>query len=141
MKEKYFAYIDELNRHNRVIEKIFKKIGDFPLDKEKVEDLIEENVELLDSLAYRFSKFQDTLGKAIKFWLILKGENVDNLPIIDVINIAEKIGLSINKDLWWEMEIIRNEISHEYEIDYEEVAKTLNNIYIFYPKLQKILMN
>jgi hypothetical protein len=139
MREKYLMYINELERHSSVIEKMFEKIGNFPLNRDKVEDLIEEKIELLDSLAYRFSKFQDSLGKSLKLWFLLKGESVENLPIIDIINLAEKMNFSINKDLWWQMRRIRNEIAHEYEIDYDEVVKTLNDRYIFFPKLKKIL--
>jgi len=139
---KFDMYIRELNKHKNVIENIFEtfeRIYKIPIKEEDVEDLINLNITLLDSLAYRFSKFQDTLGKAIKVWFYLKGENVDNLTIIDVINLAEKIGFSINKDIWWRCRSIRNRISHEYEEDYSKIALIINDIYELFPLLKKVL--
>jgi uncharacterized protein with HEPN domain len=91
----------------------------------------EENLELLrilDQIAYRFSKLQDSTGKLLRSYLTLKGENVENLPIIDVINLAEKFNLSIDKKFWFEMREIRNLITHEYEEDYEKIINTLELI-------------
>ena len=139
---KFDMYIRELNKHKNVIENIFEtfeRIYEIPIKEKDVEDLISFNITLLDSLAYRFSKFQDTLGKAIKVWFYLKGENVDNLTIIDVINLAEKIGFSINKDIWWRCRSIRNRISHEYEEDYSKIALIINDIYELFPLLKKVL--
>jgi len=139
---KFDMYINELKKHKNVIENIFEtfeRIYEIPIKEKDVEDLINLNITLLDSLAYRFSKFQDTLGKAIKVWFYLKGENVDNLTIIDVINLAEKIGFSINKDIWWRCRSIRNRISHEYEEDYSKIALVINDIYELFPILKKVL--
>jgi len=142
MIEKYRMYIDELEKHNKVLKKHFYKINmmyGLPINEKLIEDLVEENIEILDSIAYRFGKFQDTLGKALKLWFSLKGENVENLTIIDVINLAEKMNFSINKKIWWETRSLRNRFSHEYEKDYLKIAIALNDIYEFYPKLEKIL--
>ena len=142
MKEKYKMYIEELEKHNKVLRNHFYKINmlyGLPINEEMIKDLIEENVEILDSIAYRFAKFQDTLGKTLKLWFSLKGESVDNLTIIDVVNLAEKIDFSINKKVWWEMRSLRNKLSHEYEKEYIKIATSINDIYEFYPKLEKIL--
>jgi len=142
VKEKYKMYIEELEKHNKVLRNHFYKINmlyGLPINEEMIKDLIEENVEILDSIAYRFAKFQDTLGKTLKLWFSLKGESVDNLTIIDVVNLAEKIDFSINKKVWWEMRSLRNKLSHEYEKEYIKIATSINDIYEFYPKLEKIL--
>jgi len=142
MREKYQMYIEELEKHNKVLKNNFYKIEMFynlPITEEMVKDLVDENVEILDSIAYRFAKFQDTLGKTLKLWFALKGESVDNLTIIDVINLAEKMDFSINKKIWWETRNLRNRFSHEYEKEYAKIAIALNDIYEFYPKLEKIL--
>ena len=142
MREKYQMYIEELEKHNKVLKNHFYKIEmlySLPIDEDMVKDLIDENVEILDSIAYRFAKFQDTLGKTLKLWFALKGESVDNLTIIDVINLAEKMDFSINKEIWWQTRNLRNRLSHEYEKEYAKIAIVLNDIYEFYPKLEKIL--
>jgi len=142
MREKYQMYIAELEKHNNVLKNHFYKIDmmyGLPINEKMIKDLIDENVEILDSIAYRFAKFQDTLGKALKLWFSLKGENVDSLTIIDVINLAEKMDFSINKQIWWNTRNLRNRFSHEYEKEYLKIADALNDIYEFYPKLEKIL--
>ena len=142
MREKYKMYMEGLKKHNQVLKNHFDKIDimyGMPINEEMVKDLISENVEILDSIAYRFAKFQDTLGKALKMWFILKGESVDNLTIIDVINLAEKMDFSINKNIWWETRNLRNRLFHEYEKEYIKIADALNDIYELYPKLEKIL--
>ena len=142
MIEKYQMYIDELDKHNKILKNHFYKIDmmyGLPINEKMIEDLVEENVEILDSIAYRFAKFQDTLGKALKLWFSLKGEGVENLTIIDVINLAEKMDFSINKKIWWDTRSLRNRFSHEYEKNYLKIAIALNDIYEFYPKLEKIL--
>jgi len=134
--------MNELNKHKKIIENIFETIErtyGMPIKETDVEDLVNINIILLDSLAYRFSKFQDTLGKAIKVWFYLKGENIDNLTIIDIINLAEKIGFSINKEIWWRCRSIRNRISHEYEEDYSKITLVVNDIYELFPLLKKVL--
>ncbi|QCT94427.1 hypothetical protein FE773_04315 [Caminibacter mediatlanticus TB-2] len=139
---KFLMYMNELNKHKKIIENIFETIErtyGMPIKETDVEDLVNINIILLDSLAYRFSKFQDTLGKAIKVWFYLKGENVDNLTIIDIINLAEKIGFSINKEIWWRCRSIRNRISHEYEEDYSKITLVVNDIYELFPLLKKVL--
>jgi len=142
MREKYQMYIAELEKHNNVLKNHFYKIDmmyGLPINEKMIKDLIDENVEILDSIAYRFAKFQDTLGKALKLWFSLKGESVDSLTIIDVINLAEKMDFSINKQIWWNTRNLRNRFSHEYEKEYLKIADALNDIYEFYPKLEKIL--
>ncbi|EDM24065.1 hypothetical protein [Caminibacter mediatlanticus] len=139
---KFLMYMNELNKHKKIIENIFETIErtyGMPIKETDVEDLVNINIILLDSLEYRFSKFQDTLGKAIKVWFYLKGENVDNLTIIDIINLAEKIGFSINKEIWWRCRSIRNRISHQYEEDYSKITLVVNDIYELFPLLKKVL--
>jgi len=141
-EEKYNMYIDELEKHNNVLKNNFYRIDmmyELPINEEMIKDLINENVEILDSIAYRFAKVQDTLGKTLKLWFSLKGESVDNLTIIDVINLAEKMDFSIKKEIWWNTRNLRNRFSHEYEKEYIKITSALNDIYEFYPKLEKIL--
>lgn len=63
----------------------------FPLNEEKYKNLTPHNINLIDSLLYRFSKLQDTLGnKIIKSALEILEEETENLPFIDILYKAEK---------------------------------------------------
>ena len=103
----------------------------FPLDRVKVENILKDGklVPFLDQIAYRFSKIQDNLGKLIRMFLFLKGENVENLTIIDVLNLSERYNLGINKEKWFELRGLRNLIVNEYESQTEKIAEIINRIY------------
>jgi len=140
-------YIDELSKHIKVLDRnlnYLKRVYGFPLKAEYIETILEsdEEIVLIDSIAYRFSKLQDTLGKALREFLYESGESIDSFTMIDVLNLAEKLGLNINKKIWMESRKIRNEISHEYIIDYEKIANALNDmdkLFIFLKKSFNIL--
>jgi len=125
----------ENERHLKRLRSAFKKINElgfsFPLTNNEVELLLssEEGTMVLDQIAYRFSKLQDSIGKLIRNYLYLLGENVENLPMIDVINLAQRIGLPISEEKWFELRALRNAISHEYEEETEKIANLVNRIY------------
>ena len=126
-------YLDELDRHISRLEKNLNYLDrsyNFPLKAEYIEKMLEDDEEILilDSIAYRFAKLQDSLGKALRVFLYEVGENVDNMSMIDVLNLSERLGLEINPKIWMESRKIRNEISHEYIIDYDKVANALNDM-------------
>ena len=87
----------------------------YPLNEKTIRRLVKEEnyLRILDQIAYRFSKFQDTLGRLIKLYLLLKGEIAENLPLIDAINLINKYGFPIEEELWWELRNLRNSVSRK----------------------------
>ncbi|WP_457622336.1 hypothetical protein [Persephonella sp.] len=135
---------NEIEKHIKRLEYAFdqlKKRDYLPLTSQKVEELlqIEEVVPILDQITYRYSKIQETLGKLIRSYLYLKGENVENLPIIDVINTASKYGIDIDKEKWFELRELRNILVHEYEDEADKIANTLNKIFSELTFLKKVV--
>jgi len=49
-----------------------------------------------DTIAYRFSKLYEGIGKLLRLYLLIQGEEVEELFMRYVINLAEKQGLAIN---------------------------------------------
>ena len=145
MKEKlkFEKNLDELNKHIKKLNQKFnylKNIYEIPLNGNYVETIIEdENDDTLDVIAYRFSKLQDILGRSIRLWLYLKGENIENLTMIDILNLANKFGINIDTQKWFDLRSLRNSISHEYEDNYEKIADTLNQIYKYLDELNLII--
>jgi uncharacterized protein with HEPN domain len=134
MQEKYLFLYEEITKHLQRLERAFTNLNNtlgLPLTAEKVEKILSDDIlsSFLDQIAYRFSKIQDSLGKLIRSYLFLKGENVENLTMIDVLNYAEKYNLKINKEKWFELRELRNAITHEYERELSKVAETINKIY------------
>lgn len=74
-----------------------KTRGFLPLDEEKINSILEDDfiLAILDQIVYRFSKLQNSLSKLIKSYLYMKGENVENLTMIDILHKLEKLDLGI----------------------------------------------
>ena len=125
---------EETQKHIRRIKEAFRNIDKnvgMPLSSEKVSNILnnEEQTAFLDQIAYRYSKIQDNLGKLIRLYLYLKGENTENMTMIDVLNTAEKYGMGISKEKWFELRNLRNMIVHEYESHTQRIAEAVNRIY------------
>jgi hypothetical protein len=72
-----------------------------------------EDLESFDSLTSKFSRSSDVyLQKVIRsVWILLREET---LPLIDVLNRAEKIFLILSAEDLLQMRDVRNQIAHEY---------------------------
>lgn len=100
-----------------------------PLTVEKIHRLNDQQMSNIDQYIFRFSKLQDTIGhKLFKHLLLYLGEEVYNKSFIDIFNRLEQLGIVENYDLWNELRLIRNEISHEYDENKYEMAEKLNKI-------------
>ena len=102
----------------------------FPLNKEKYINLTDEEVEPIDQFLFRFAKLQDTIGqKLFKIILIFLDEDIDGKPFIDILNLMEKLHLLESAKEWKELRDDRNELSHNYEDEPEEMSETINKLY------------
>ncbi|WP_457640378.1 hypothetical protein [Persephonella sp.] len=88
-RKSYEETIKHLNRLKKAFE-ILKSKELIPLNREKVEKILNDEylTAILDQIVYRYSKLQDSLSKLIRSYLYLKGENVENLTMVDVLNVA-----------------------------------------------------
>jgi hypothetical protein len=112
----------------------------FPLNEKYIRIILESSdIDKLDSIAYRIIKFQDSLGKAIKLFFSIAEENTDMLTMIDLINLAEKVGFDIDVRLWRELRELRNNLTHEYTESFEKIAYALNRLKELLPRYEKIL--
>ena len=139
LKKRFEFYKSECGKHLDILEKDLEELKSyFPLSERKIKALIqrEDFLRIFDQIAYRFSKFQDTLGKLLKTYLILKGESVENLPLIDAVNLAYRYGFPIDEDRWWELRTLRNALTHEYPESYGEIAEAVNRIRELMPLLK-----
>jgi len=138
-KEKLKKALNESETHLIRLKEAFGYLDDMPLDKERFEEILKDNIKLAfcDQIIYRFSKLQDTMGaKLFKSLMLYMGESV-NRPFLDILYDLEKMGY-IRVDDWYEFRDIRNELSHNYE-DSEENYKIINYIYENLENFEKIL--
>ncbi len=144
LKDKYKLLLEESFRHYEVLKKALselEKIKPFPLSEEDVKKLKKNihSLSLLDSIAYRFAKLQESLSKCLRVYLELQGEEVEELFMRDVINLAEKRGFPINWEEWTDIRNLRNILTHEYPYEEDEVAETLNEVKLFMDKFLLLL--
>jgi len=122
--------LDELNKHLNQLKRnidYLRAFYGFPLTDKNIEIILKSSdIDKLDSIAYRLIKFQDSLGRAIKLFFSLAEENTDSLTMIDLINLAQKVGFSIDVKLWREIRYLINMITHEYVENTDEIAKAIN---------------
>ena len=112
----------------------------FPMSEEKLEELSEEDITLIDTLIYRFSKLQDLLGEKIfRTIIILDKEKAEAMR--DVINKMEKKYIIESTVTWDAIRKVRNDVVHQYVPKGKKAAETLNNIVFYTPDLLEILVN
>jgi len=141
---KYQRLLNEIQKHINRLEYAFERLKELeyiPLNYKKVDEILkrEELVPLLDQIIYRFFKIQEILGKLLRGYLYINGENVENLPILDVVNIANKYGIEIDKEKWLELRELRNILVHEYEDETCKIADTINKIYNELKLIKRVL--
>ena len=142
LKLRFSIYLSECRRHLDIVKKGFEKIDEFlPLSNERIDVLLDssEQVALLDQIAYRFIKFQDTLGKLLKYYFLKEGESLSEMTMLDMINYAERLGFPIDEDFWMELRVLRNSITHDYPDTYNEVVQALNRLNEILPVLDDCL--
>jgi len=101
----------------------------FPLDAEKYTQLSDEEIAYIDQYLFRFAKLQDVMGEKIfRYLLLYVGEDVEYKPFMDILNRMEKLKLLENAKLWIKLREIRNEISHQYDDEPEEMSVAINHI-------------
>lgn len=128
---KWKKYLHECDKHLFWIEESFSEVENiFPLSSKKYQALDGHAIKNIDQYLFRFSKLQDTMGEKL-FRLIVQDfiENIDRMTFIDILNQLEKIEILENTEDWKVLRNIRNNISHQYDDDPEEMADALNKIF------------
>ncbi len=112
-----------IERLNEVLKEI-KKI--YPLDIEKFDQLTMEQKNMLDTLAFRFSKLQDLVGtKIFREFLDEVGFITEGKSFLEILKEIEKEGI-IDIDSWSEFRKVRNLIAHDYPEEWEEKVEAIN---------------
>ena len=125
--EKYFH---ECDKHILRIEHAYRKISpSLPISASAYPLLNDEQIEAIDQYLFRFAKLQDTMGdKLFKLILSQYEENLQQLSLIDILNKLEKLEFLPSAKEWLILRKIRNEISHQYDDEPEEMSQAINHI-------------
>lgn len=129
-KIKIEKYFNECDKHVQRINEAYSDIKDsLPLTAQSYQNLTKDQVQDIDQYLFRFSKLQDTIGdKLFKSIINEYEENSERLPFIDILNKLEKLGFINSSKEWLQLRAIRNDISHQYDDEAENMSHSLNNI-------------
>jgi len=129
----------EANLHKKRLQSARDKLKTtMPLDINKYNKLDDVFIAIVDQMLFRFSKLQDTLGEKI-FPLILEllKEPVKKMSFIDRLNRLEELEL-LDKEEWMALREDRNEITHEYSYNEDDIVENINFTYQRSEKLIEI---
>jgi len=124
-------YINECTKHQLWILESFNEIQNiFPLSGKRYTSLTAMEIKNIDQFLFRFSKMQDTIGEKL-FRLIVEDfvEDTSKMTFIDLLNQLERIGILESTQDWQNLRKARNNISHQYDDDPEEMAEAINRIF------------
>ena len=136
LKERFKVINDELKRHFVQIDNVIEDIENWmPLSDKDFEDKIK--ISEIDSFIFRYSKIQDKIGTKF-FPLVLEvlGEYDEQLAFIDILNKLEKLGLIESAEVWFEYSELRNQLTHEYPNEIDDIKQELEKAVIYYDKIK-----
>jgi len=136
---------EELKEIFKICDDMFKS-ATIDYNELKREDIDEDffndyvNVRLVNSFLFNFSKLQDKIGAKLFRKVLYELKEIDNInmPMIDVLNILEKLGIINSMDRWDELREIRNSIAHEYPYNIQERIENIKLALVGFEILREI---
>ena len=107
-----------------------------PLGSETMATLTPEQSETIAALLHRFGALQDLLGAAMKVAHGLEGGSDEGFPA--VLSSMAKSSVLSDIDEWTAMRLLRNRAAHEYDLDPERQAESVQNVLASIPRLVEI---
>ena len=127
----------EIDLHFKRTDAVIRDAENLPLEKQNFED--PETVKTMDAFIYRFIKIQDKMGdKLFPAYLQLLQEYNDNMPLLDVLNDLERLGIIDSAQEWIEFRKLRNNLTHEYPGNEDEIIEALEAAIQAYHKMKAI---
>ncbi|GAQ94209.1 hypothetical protein TAGGR_1388 [Thermodesulfovibrio aggregans] len=124
------SYISICDKHAERLNSSLRNLEKFiPFTVSKYESLTEQEISFIDQMSYRFGKLQDTMGRLLRVILNILEEDIYQLPFIDVLNRAEKLGIIENAQEWITLRELRNILTHEYSEKVEDIVEGINKLY------------
>lgn len=128
----------ECTLHAQILAEGMGEHGDMRYHAVDVQPLGRERLRLLDQMAYRFTKLQDTLGERLLPLLLEVAEEPmpQETPFAQKLQRLERLGVVPSAEQWRELRLARNAIAHEYPDAPELKAAVLNS---FVAEIRKLL--
>ncbi len=124
--------LNECDKHLLRINSAYQRMSSFiPLNKQGYLSITEQNITDIDQFLYRFGKLLDAVGGKLfpAVLMFLREEKIRSKSFIDILNRLEQLEILDNKENWFELRKIRNDLSHDYADNPAEMALAINYIY------------
>ncbi len=133
-------YLQEAQLHIERLKDVINRLQHlYPLNLHKFQNLSAEEKDMLDVLAFRFSKLQDLIGaKIFREFLNQTGFITEGKTFLEVLREIEKEGI-IDIDTWSDFRKVRSLIAHEYPFNLEERIEAINYLIENAPNLIEVV--
>ncbi len=86
-----------------------------------------ENTRIVNSFLFNFGKLQDKIGAKLFKQVLYDLKEIETFetPMLDVLNILEKMMILESVQEWEKLREIRNTLAHEYPFDIEERVENI----------------
>lgn len=122
-------YLDECHLHVEILAEALAEARPWlPCTAESVQQISKAQLRVLDQVAYRFTKLQDTMGqKVLPAILELAQEPIPpEATFAEKLNWLERMEALPSAEEWKKLRAARNAIAHEYPDDPELRASAIN---------------
>jgi len=137
-----------LKKRIEIIDTLFDSIK---YDYDDLEKIIDDNDifdngqkrRIVNSFLFSFSKIQDNVGgKLFKEVLYeLKEIEFKHMPMLDILYKLQRLNMLENVEEWDMLREVRNDLAHEYPMEFEDRKENLKKAIWGYKELDKIYKN
>lgn len=107
--------IEIADRHASILSTALDDLSQWPpLSAELLSHDDTQLLRILDQIQSRFTKLQDHLGTRLFPALLDALAEDPRLPMIDRLNLLEKLGYIESADTWHDLRAVRNRLAHDY---------------------------
>ena len=143
--------MDKLKLHLNNLEKWLRNLENYknelnmiyglPLKEKDIENIDNDNRlrELIDLIIFNFSKIQSLLGEKV-FREVAEVMLLEYKDFLDLLSKLEKNGI-LDVYEWKKLRVIRNNFSHEYPEEIEEITENINEAIKNIEILKKVVKN
>ncbi len=101
-----------------------------------------EKIKTIDAFVFRFIKLQDFMSeKLFRRLLEAIGEYKDSMSLLDVLDKLEKLRVIESADQWIVLRKLRNQLTHEYPDNKEEVVDGIKTALAYFDSISQILQS
>ncbi len=119
----------------------YDDIKKFSLSSSVFEDL--QTARIINSFLFNITKIQDNIGAKLFKEILIELKEIESFatPMLDVLAKLEQLEVLDSTQNWEYIREIRNELTHDYAMDYDQRVENLKRALWAFEELEKIYTN